>query len=76
MRNPIYTDTKLAGPLREQLKKMLLEKQEAMIKKSNQKEIHTTTKGCGINLLPTQLLNPTKIWVSPPNQNCGIYLWY
>ena len=33
MRNPIYTDTKLAGPLREQLlKKMLLEKQEAMIK--------------------------------------------
>ena len=29
MRNPIYTDTKLAGALREQLKK----KQEAMIKK-------------------------------------------
>ena len=33
MRNPIYTDTKLAGPLREQLKKMLLKKQEAMIEK-------------------------------------------
>ena len=43
MRNPIYTDTKLAGALREQLKK----KQEAMIKQIKPKRDSYDYEGCG-----------------------------
>ena len=67
MRNPIYTDTKLAGALREQLKK----KQEAMIKKIKPKrDSYDSYEGVWND--------PTKIGAAKftPNQNYGIYLWY
>ena len=61
MRNPIYTDAKLAGPLREQLKK----KQEAMIKQIKPKRDSYDYEG---------VWKPHEAMGQPPN--CGIYLWY
>ena len=74
MRNPIYTDTKLAGPLREQLKKMLLEKQEAMIEKIKPKRDSYDYEGVwNGNLLPSDS-------VAKPHEDMGQptkpKLWY